>query len=609
MTMNLRARPKLVMSYIRNVVISLAVTACASNTQTTGENAPADSATWVNATMRSLTLEQKVGQLLMGRLEGDFENIHGTEMKRIERQIRQLDIGGYAVGIGSPAEIALKLNALQGYARLPLLIAADLEWGSGMRLWRPTYLPYGMEGGGGTAFPFNMGIGATGDPAWADTAGRITAAEARAVGINWVFAPVLDVNTHPANPIVNVRAYGSDSHDVGRFGAAFVRGATRGRVLTSAKHFPGHGDTNLDSHVDLPVLGVGSARLDSLELAPFRAAISAGVTGIMLGHLAIPAVIGDSITPASVSARIGVQMVRSQLGFRGLVVTDALTMGALRNLPGWSPGEIAVRAVEAGSDVVLGPPDLEQAHAAIVAAVRAGRITQTRIDSSVARILGAKAWLGIHRERRVALDKVNDVVASPQFEAAAGAAAQRSITLVRDSNDIVPFDKNKVRKLAVIAYSASNDIGAGRTLSNQLRNIYGEGVTYFRLDETMSGEAFDRAARAAENADAVVFATFLMPISGQGHIQVPAMAQEAAARLKHIGKPTIVVAFGDPYGPSYLPLASTLMLAWQPRGLHAQIAVARAISGAAPITGTLPIDLPNYARGTGLKRATSNGIR
>lgn len=566
---------------------------------------PRDSAQWVSTTLRSLTLEEKVGQMLMGRLEGDFENIGGPEMRRAEMLARKYHIGGFAIGIGGPADFALKTNALQGFARVPMLIAADLEWGSGMRLWRPTYLPYGMEGGGGTAFPFNMGIGATGDPALADTAGRITGAEARAVGINWVFAPVVDVNTHPANPIVNVRAYGSDPGEVGRYGAAFVRGAQRARVLTSAKHFPGHGDTNLDSHVDLPVLSVSRARLDSLELAPFRASMAAGVSSVMLGHLAIPAVIGDSITPASIAPVIGQGIVREQLGFKGIIVTDALTMGALRKVPGYTPGEVAVRAVLAGSDVVLGPPSIEQAHEAIVAAVKSGRVSEARIDSSVARILGAKAWLGLHHERFVSLEGVQRVVASPEHEAAAALIAQKSITLVRDA--VLPLDPRKVRNVALIAFGAPNDITAGRTLGNQLRAIYGPGVSVTRLDENSAPDLFDRAVTMASRADAVIFATFLMPIAGQGHIQVPAPADSIAARLQQLGKPTVVVSFGDPYGPERLPLATTYMIAWQPRGSHAQVAVARAIAGMAPITGTLPMDLNEQARrGTGIKRAAAD---
>lgn len=581
--------------------------ACASSNTALERSAPTDSAEWVNGTLATLTLEQKVGQLLMGRLTGDFENIRDAENQRITRLIRDYHIGGFAVGIGSPTEVAVKLNALQQSAAVPLLIAADLEWGSGMRLWRPTYLPYGMEGGGGTAFPFNMGVGATGDPALADSAGRITGVEARAVGIHWVFAPVLDVNTQPANPIVNVRAYGSDPRDVARYGAAFIRGATRANVLTAAKHFPGHGDTNVDSHVELPVLDVSRARLDSLELVPFRAAIEAGVSGVMLGHLAIPSLIGDRATPASIAPAAGLQLLRGELGFRGLIVTDALTMGALRNVPGYTVGEIAVRAFEAGSDVILSPPDVIQAHAALVAAVQSGRISMARLDSSVHRILGAKAWLGLQRNRYVDPANVGAVVAAPEHERTAALLAARSITLVRDPAGRIPLDPSKYRRVAVIAFSAPNDLGAGRALSAELRAIYGSGVTFTRLDESLSADVFDRALEQARRADAVIFATFLMPISGQGHIQVPPRTQEVAAQLAALDKPTVLVAFGDPYGPASLLPRSSYLLAWQPRGDHAQRAAARAIAGHAGITGVLPIDLPGAARGSGVKRTARTG--
>lgn len=569
--------------------------------------APADSAAWVNGTLASLTLEQKVGQMLMARIEGGYENRNSTGMRRAEKLIRTYGLGGYAIGIGTPPEVALKINTLQGFSRLPLLIAADLEWGSGMRLWRPTYLPYGSEGGGGTAFPFNMGIGAIGDPAWADTAGRITGAEARAVGINWVFAPVLDVNTDAENPIVNVRAYSSNAADVARFGTAFIHGATRSRVLTSAKHFPGHGETNLDSHRDLPVIQISRARLDSVELAPFRQSVQAGVQSIMLGHLAMPGIIGDSITPATISPRIGVDMVRGQLGFRGIVVTDAMTMGALRRVPGFTPGEIAVRAVLAGADVVLGPPSIEQAHAAILAAVRAGRISPARIDSSVARILAAKAWLGLQNDRLVDLGEVNEIVASPAHEAAAAIIAQKSITLARDDRNVLPLDPRKVRRLALVAWSAPGDINAGRTLANELTRIYGSRVSYNRIDANTIGAFGTQVLERAQNADAVIFATFLMPATDEhGQIRVPPSADSLAAALQALNKPTVVVSFGDPYGPARLPLAHTYMMAWQPRGPAAQIAVARALAGLAPVTGRLPIDLPAIGRGSGIQKSVLN---
>ena len=325
----------------------------------------------------------------------------------------------------------------------------------------------------------------------------------------------------------------------------------------------------------------------------------------MLGHLALPAIIGDSITPATISAKIGAEMVRGELRFRGIVVTDAMTMGALRNVPGYNAGEIAVRAVEAGNDIVLGPPDLQQAHAAIVAAAKAGRISSARIDSSVARILGAKAWLGLNRQRTVPLEGVNQVVASPAHEAAAALVAEKAITLVRDAGNLVPLDPRRMRSVALIAFSSRNDINAGRALAGALRDIYGK-TEYVRLDPSLDTAQYNSALQAAQNADAVVFATFIMPLSGQGYLRVPRDAEVFAARLQQTGKPTVVVSFGDPYGPSGLPIARSYMLAWQAHSLTAQRAVARALAGLVPITGVLPIDLPGEKRGSGLQRAILN---
>ena len=575
--------------------------ACAPKTSVSrSEPAPApDSAAWVNGLMKSLSLEQKVGQMLMTRIEGDFDNIAGAELQRARRQIKELGVGGLAVGIGTPTETAAKLNALQRESAIPLLFAADLEWGSGMRLWRPTFLPYGIEGGGGTAFPFNMGVAATGDVNSAETAGRITAREARAVGVHWLFAPVADVNTRPANPIVNVRSYGSDPVVVGTYVASFVRGAHSAGALTTVKHFPGHGDTEVDSHVELPVLQKTRASLDAVELVPFKTAVQAGVDAVMTGHLAIPSVTGPEV-PATVAPAIGT-LIRKDLAFNGIIVTDAMTMGALRKLPGYSPGEIAVRAVEAGADVVLSPPNAENAHTAIVEAVQGNRLTVARIDSSVRRILGAKAHLGLQRQRLVALDSVNAIVAAPEHERMAALIAQRSITLARDSGNLVPFDARRVRSVAVIAFSAPNDLNAGRALAAELRRAFTD-VQLFRLDESLSADRFDQAVNAAGRADAIIFATFLMPISGQGHIAVHASAAQLATRVRALNRPVVTVSFGDPYGPAQLPTANSYLLAWQPRAEHAQIAVARALAGINPITGVLPIELPGAARGSSLKR-------
>ncbi len=569
-------------------------------------SAPAPSgdaqARWVQSTLGAMTLDEKVGQMLVARVWGDFRNVGDPALASVLHDVRDLHVGGVTISVGSPPEIAGKAAALQRAAKVPLLISADLEYGPGMRLWRPVYPPYMTEGGGGTVLPYNMGLAATGDPALAEKAGRLTAEEARAVGINWIFAPDVDVNTNPANPVINVRSYGADPHEVSRFAEAFIRGVRAGGALTTAKHFPGHGDTGIDSHLSLPVLPFDAARLDSVELVPFRAAIAAGVDAVMLGHLAVPALTGGDVVPATLSPAIATGLLRDSLGFKGIVVTDAMTMGALRNLPGWSPGGIAVRAVEAGADVVLSPPDVDAAHAALLQAVRSGRIPEARIDASVRRILAAKARLGLERRPAPDLDSVVDRVASPAHDSLAAALARRSIVLVRDSARLVPLEARHARSVAAVAYGSANDFNTGRALADALRRIYGRSDWLKASAATTPAEADSIAARA-DSADAVVLGLFLGPVSGKGTISLPEPARRLAERLAGTGKSLIVVSFGDPYGAANLPQASTYLLAWQPDGRWAQEAAARAIAGRDAITGRLPIPLAGLPIGGGLRRA------
>jgi beta-N-acetylhexosaminidase len=306
----------------------------------------------------------------------------------------------------------------------------------------------------------------------------------------------------------------------------------------------------------------------------------------------VPALTGGTTTPATLAPRIAGDLLRRELGFDGLVITDAMTMGALRDVPAYSPGELVVRAVEAGADVVLAPPDAVLAQRALVAAVRSGRIHYSRIDSSVARVLRAKASLGLHRERTVSLEAVSRIVAAPEHEIVAASIAARSLALARDSAAVLPLDPRRVRSVVVIAFSAPDDVRAGAALAAEMTRIYGRGVSFFRVDDHSSDAVRDSVVARARTADATVFATFLMPVPGQGHIAVPDVARRLARRLRDVAPRLVVVAFGDPFGPAQLPGAATYLLAWQPSGEAAQRAVARAVAGRTAITGRLPVRLP-----------------
>ena len=357
---------------------------------------------WVESTLRNMSVEEKIGQLLFTTYHGSFTAKDAPAYQQILHDVNDLHVGGFIVIThGSPLGIvksqayptAVLINQMQAKSRLPLLVGADFERGTAMRLDE------------GTSFPTAMAVAAGGDSKDAYTMGKITALEARAVGVQWVYAPDADVNNNPGNPIINTRSFGEDPARVAEFVSAFVRGVEENGALATAKHFPGHGDTAADSHIDLPVIHADRERLEHLELVPFRAAIAAGVSTVMTGHLSIPTLEPDANTPATLSSNILTGLLRKELGFEGLVVTDAMDMGGITVR--YAPGEAAVRAVAAGADALLMPPVPDAAFESLQVAVKSGRISRARLDASVRRILQAKARLGLNQKRLVDLNAIN----------------------------------------------------------------------------------------------------------------------------------------------------------------------------------------------------------
>src|SRR3989442_4935242 len=353
----------------------------------------------------------------MPRLSGSYTAFDDSLFQLAARWVDSLEIGGVIVFSGSPFDIATKLNALQRRSRVPLLVSADLEWGAGMRVV------------GGTSFPHIMAVGATGDAHDAYTIAAAAATEGRAVGIHVNFAPDADVNNSPLNPIINIRSFGQDPRAVSRLVREYVRGLHEYGMLATIKHFPGHGDTQTDSHIGLPVITAGYPRLDSLELVPFRGGIAAGADVVMSAHIAFPSFTGSN-DPATLSAAVLSGLLRDSLHFHGLVVTDALTMGAI--VAKYGAGEATVRAFLAGSDLLLMPADPDSAVNAMMAAVANGRISRERLDQSVRRLLEIKQRLGLLTHRGVALDSIMTIVGSKRFQDAANDLAVRALTLVRD---------------------------------------------------------------------------------------------------------------------------------------------------------------------------------
>src|SRR5580765_2413437 len=357
---------------------------------------------WVEQTLKKMSLEEKVGQMLCVKYYTDFQNFAADAYLQFRDQMQKYHVGSVVLTVhvdgplllkNPPFEVAAVANQLQRDSKLPLLIAADFERGLASRV---SSVP---------EFPDAMAFGATGNPGYAEKFGAITAEEGRAIGIHWNFSPVADVNSNPNNPIINTRSFGEDPAGVADQVAAFIKGARAHGMLTTAKHFPGHGDTDTDSHLGVSRVGGDIARLQNVELKPFAKAIDAGVDSVMVAHLAVPALDADPNKVATVSSSVVTGVLREQLGFKNLVVTDALDMRGLTSL--YPPGQgnpmarASVDAVKAGNDVLLWPTDLDGAFHGVVEAVKRSEITQARTDDSVRRILELKASLDLHQARLV----------------------------------------------------------------------------------------------------------------------------------------------------------------------------------------------------------------
>lgn len=541
---------------------------------------------WADSVLATLSLRGKVAQMLMRWTPGSAGD--ARSMTDALRWVTEDSIGGFIISIGTPREIVAKINALQRVARVPLMFAADVEFGPGQRL-----IP------GGAVFPPPMGIAATGDTSLACAHGRVTAREIRAVGIQWTFAPDVDVNVRPDNPIVNTRAYGERADVVSRYALPFIRCAQAEGLLTTVKHFVAHGRSVEDSHLTTPVVSLDRASLDSADLAPFREAVAAGVAAVMTAHVALPLVTGDSL-PASLNPAVTRAILRREWRYDGLVVTDALWMGGARSLPGVGPGEAAVRAVEAGNDVILDPTDHRLMVDAIVAAVRSGRLAEARVDSSVRRILAAKARVGLGRSRFVDPARAIRRIGGPATDALVRDAARRSLVLALDRDSLVRRFPDTARTVLVVSYLDEGDRPAPGLVVGSLfpaelkRQLAPRGVSVrsIALTPRSTLETLDSIAALAVGADLVVLAPYVRPLASKGSIGLPPPIERAFRAALAANPRTIVVSFGDPYLVRQLPGLGAYLLAWNPWSAWAERAAARAlVTRAVDVRGRLPVTL------------------
>ncbi|MDX2192315.1 MAG: glycoside hydrolase family 3 N-terminal domain-containing protein [Gemmatimonadales bacterium] len=531
-----------------------------------------------------MSVRDKAAQLLMPWISGRAASDTAVTAAAERRWADSLRVGGVIVSIGPSAQIAARLDDLQGRAPLPLLVGSDLEGGSAMRITD------------GTAFPTAMGVAAGGREADAEAMGRITAREARAVGIHLVFAPVADVNSNPDNPVINTRAFGEDAALVARYVRAHARGLRAGGALAVAKHFPGHGDLAVDSHLRLGVIAADSATAWTRELRPFRAAIAAGVTGVMTAHIALPALDSGRVRAASLSPALTTGLLRERLRFRGIVVTDALDMAGAA--PDGDPAEAAVQALEAGADLLLMPPDPAAALDALVRAVETGRVPEARLDASVRRLLALKRRLGLFRDRRVPLARVSGVVGAPAHRVAADSAAARSVVLVRDDGTVLRLRAAPARLLVLACVSDPKATDStGVVLAAALR-LHGHDVTLARVAGAPDSARADSLAAAAAAVEAVVIASGDRWATSRGRLGLPEGTVALLGRLR-AERPAVLVALGSPYVLRQLPDVGAYLVAWS-SAPASERAVAAALSGAA-LRGRLPISLmAGVPAGTGV---------
>ena len=576
------------------LALGLVIAACALPSEsTTPIPAPMGQAAeaWVDSTLASLDLGERVAQMFAVRTGGRLLNEDPDVWPRVMDHVSRLGVGGVIFFQGAPEEQAALVNQLQREAPIPLLVSQDMEWGAGMRLDRAS------------RYPVSMAIAATGDPDLAYEAGYGTALEARAVGVYQVFAPVADVNMNPKNPVISTRAY-SDRPDVtAEYVAAFVRGAQDGGVLATVKHFPGHGGTSSDSHETLPVVWASRARLDSLDLIPFQSALQAGVAGVMTAHVAFPG-LGDPIDlPATLSSRIVTGMLRDSLGFDGLIVTDALNMEGI--VQTGSAADIAVRTVEAGVDMLLMSTDVDSAHAAIVAAVRSGRVSEKRIEASVRRILRAKASVGLHLRPVLDLGPLDDVLRSGRQRALESIIAQRSLTLV--SGSLTPERRGgRVLVVALSERDEDDDLPFLLRLGRDLPDVTFDLVSVNARSASRNREALIRRARGYSS---IITLSLLAASTWEQRAGAAAEYRRLLAGITASGRPQTLVVFGTPYVAAALdPMPRGVLLAWD-RSEAMQEAAAQAIAGRLTVTGRLPITVSETLPfGFGIDQA-STGVR
>jgi len=567
---------------------------------------------WAARMLRSLTLEEKIGQMIEVRGIMRFYNADDPIFLKLVSDIKKYHLGSVHLTVdvdgpllirAQPYEAAMTMRRLQKetHSKVPLIFSADFERGPSMRLSAMEY------------FPHAMAFGATHNPEYSEKFGKVIAEESRAIGITWNFYPVADVQINPKNPVINTRSFGEDPAQVSAMVTAYIKGSHAGGMLTTLKHFPGHGDTDTDSHLQLSRVNAPMDRLNAVELPPFKAGIDAGSDAVMIAHVAFPAIEPDPNKIATTSQKVVTGLLRDQLDFKGVIVSDALEMHGLTKLyppnNGNPAGRAAVDAVNAGQDFLELPSDLEGTYNGLLQAVRSGEISRKQIDASVRRILivKAKAGLSSASTKFVNPDTVAQEFGKPESYALAQEVAEHAITLVRDDNHMLPLVPDDGKSTLIVLFVSDPHGDDGRTLEQQLRaKMPGAMVVY--VDRRSAPLEADAITAMLPRFTRVIAAIYSVPQPGQVESQTSLDTKTGAEVLQGIldgaGDRAAVLAMGSPYPILDYPKIRTYVCAFSSVSTSERATV-RALLGEISFKGRLPVTLPGVARvGDGLESTT-----
>ncbi len=542
---------------------------------------------WVKDTLSKMTLREKCAQMVMPWVLGEYLPEDSIEFQRMVRLVKKEKVGGLIFFRGNIVNQALLTNKMQELASIPLLVASDFEYGPAMRL---------KDAPG---FPYNMAVAATGDSKLAYKMGKVIAEECRAIGVTQNYAPVADVNNNPGNPIINVRSFSEDKNIVSEYCRNFIKGAASGRVLTTVKHFPGHGNTQIDSHKDIPSILEDSTELFSNELVPFINAVKSGVHSVMAGHLNVPALNSEAGIPATLSRQVLTGILKNKFGFSGLIVTDAMNMNAITKY--YSVAESAVKAIDAGIDIILMSPDEEIAINAIHDAVKCGKLSANRINESVVKILSAKKWLGLNKNRFVIIPDVAKIIGSKSHLKLAKEIAEKSITLVKNYKKLIPLNMEKFHHPVCITITDGEEY-TNELIFQTLAKDYFNNLSKIVLNKRSQIKDYRKAYLTAQQSDLIIVPSFIKIKAYTGMIELSKKNSDFITKLLKLKSPSVLISFGNPYLLSQFTEAKSYLCAYGDQPVS-QKAMLKAITGKIEISGKLPISIPGtaYRIGHGIK--------